>query len=298
MRDSSRTAVSAEVGLGLVGPEHMIVPLMASLYYRGQDPYAIRIAFHVGTGEPVEWTLARELLAAALEARAGIGDVQAWPSAAADEGSAAGAGEGAAAGAGEWSAAGQRILNIAMSSPFGHAQFEVNARAVEEFLWRTYEIVPAGQESGFLDFDAELTELLSQALQTRGRCGRAIGPAAGASPARLRARHQPGRGRVTSPAAGGSPARLQAREDYQAVPEAGGTTGGTMASIRCGPGSAYARRSASSRSSAVVTQVAGTPRPLLIWAKLGVGSDRSSIRAARSPGSPAAVRASSIRRIA
>ena len=25
---------------------------------------------------------------------------------------------------------------------------------------------------------------------------------------------------------------------YQAVPEAGGTTGGTMASIRCGPGSA------------------------------------------------------------
>jgi hypothetical protein len=153
--DSSRTAVSAEVGLGLVGPEHVIVPLMASLYYRGQDPYAIRIAFHVGASAPVEWALARDLLAAALEARAGIGDVQAWPSAAPDQ--------GAAAGAGGPGAAGRRILNIAMSSPFGHAQFEVSARAIEEFLWRTYQIVPAGQESGFLDFDAELTELLSQA---------------------------------------------------------------------------------------------------------------------------------------
>src|SRR5712671_4388299 len=90
MRDSSRTAVSADVGLGLVGPEHVIVPLMASLYYRGQDPYAIRIAFHVGAGAPVEWALARDLLAAALEARAGIGDVQAWPSAAPDQGAAAG----------------------------------------------------------------------------------------------------------------------------------------------------------------------------------------------------------------
>jgi len=31
------------------------------------------------------------------------------------------------------------------------------------FLDRTYLLVPAGGESGYLDFDAELTELLSQA---------------------------------------------------------------------------------------------------------------------------------------
>src|SRR5260370_41816817 len=100
MRDSSRTAVSADVGLGLVGPEHVIVPLMASLYYRGQDPYAIRIAFHVGAGAPVEWALARDLLAAALEARAGIGDVQAWASAAPDQAAAAGRGGAGASRAG------------------------------------------------------------------------------------------------------------------------------------------------------------------------------------------------------
>ena len=144
--NNSRVAVSAELSLGLVGPECTIVPLMASLHYTCQDPYAVRMAFHVGTDEPVEWTLARDLLTAALHSREGIGDVQAWPSAApgdpADE---------------------DGILNISMTSPFGHAQFEAPAAAVASFLRRTFRIVPAGQESLFIDFDAELTQLLGQA---------------------------------------------------------------------------------------------------------------------------------------
>jgi hypothetical protein len=36
-------------------------------------------------------------------------------------------------------------------------------RAIEDFLQRTYQLVATGQESSYLDFDAELTELLSQA---------------------------------------------------------------------------------------------------------------------------------------
>ena len=78
---SSRTEVSAELGLGLVGPERTIVPLMASLSYSCADPFEVRMAFHVGTDDPVEWVLARELLAAALRGSEGIGDVRAWPSA-------------------------------------------------------------------------------------------------------------------------------------------------------------------------------------------------------------------------
>jgi hypothetical protein len=143
MNSNSRTAVSAELGLGLVSPEHTIVPLMASLYYSCQDPYAVKIAFHVGTDEPVEWTLARDLIAASLHSREGIGDVKAWPSAASEQG--------------------QKTLNISMTFPFGHAQFEASAAAFETFLARTYELVPDGDESEYLDFDAELTELLSQA---------------------------------------------------------------------------------------------------------------------------------------
>ena len=150
--NNSRVAVSAELSLGLVGPEHTIVPLMASLHYTCQDPYAVKMAFHVGTDEPVEWTLARDLLAAALHSREGIGDVQAWPSAALPDPAAE---DGTAAGSG--------ILNISMTSPFGHAQFEASAEAVASFLRRTFRIVPAGQESLFVDFDAELSALLSQA---------------------------------------------------------------------------------------------------------------------------------------
>jgi hypothetical protein len=102
----------------------------------------------VGTDEPVEWALARDLLAGALHSREGIGDVQAWPSAASGEAGAA---------------AGPKILNISMTSPFGHAQFEASAAAMETFLAQTYQLVPGGQESAYLDFDAELDELLSQA---------------------------------------------------------------------------------------------------------------------------------------
>ena len=143
MSSNSRTAVSAELGLGLVGPEHTIVPLMASLHYNCQDPYAVKMAFHVGTDEPVEWTLARDLIAASLHSREGIGDVRAWPSAVSEQD--------------------PKTLNISMTSPFGHAQFEASAAAIETFLARTYELVPDGDEPEYMDFDAELTDLLSQA---------------------------------------------------------------------------------------------------------------------------------------
>jgi hypothetical protein len=171
--NSSRTEVSAELELGLVSPENTIVPLMAALAYSSADPYAVRMAFDVGTDQPVEWILARDLLAAALLGPEGIGDVRAWPSAASCDpdprivpaaaspvvASPVVAGPVAASPVG----ARQGILNIAMSSPFGHAQFEISAPAIGAFLERTYQVVPAGQESGYLDFDAELTELLSQA---------------------------------------------------------------------------------------------------------------------------------------
>ena len=151
---SNCSEISAELGLGLVGPERRIVPLTAGLSYNCADPYAVRMAFDIGTDKPVEWILARDLLAAALHGSEGLGDVRAWPSAASCDPDVVAIGGGAA---------GNAILNIAMSSPYGQAQFEVSAKAIEDFLQRTYQLVATGQESSFLDFDAELTDLLSQA---------------------------------------------------------------------------------------------------------------------------------------
>jgi hypothetical protein len=133
--------VSAELKLSLVVADHGPVPLVASMYYSATDPYAIRMAFHVGTDEPVEWIFARDLLAGGLEGPAGAGDVQIWP---ADED-------------------GCDVFNIALCSPFGEAHFEAPIAATADFLKRTFEVIAAGQESEFVNLDTELEELLWRA---------------------------------------------------------------------------------------------------------------------------------------
>jgi hypothetical protein len=138
------STVSSELSLQLVVPqEDEGVPLVASLYYSAEDPYAIRIAFHAGLDEPVEWVLGRELVAKGLSGREGVGDVKVWPSAASQD---------------------SIVLNIELSSPSGRARFEAPATELDEFLDRTYQVVPAGRESEYLDIDTELNDLLRQAL--------------------------------------------------------------------------------------------------------------------------------------
>jgi hypothetical protein len=141
--DSSST-ISTELGLRLVVPRQTIVPLVASLYYSKEDPYAIRIAFHVGLDEPVEWIFARELLSSGIEGREGLGDVVVWPSASAAD-------------------VPGDVLNIELSSPFGQAHFEAPIKEISDFLQRTYAIVPAGEETDFVDVESELAELLRKA---------------------------------------------------------------------------------------------------------------------------------------
>jgi hypothetical protein len=84
----------------------------------------------------VEWIFARELLTVGIVRKVGDGDVEVWP--ARDDGT----------------------LNIALSSPFGNALFEVPLPPLADFLHRTYQAVPAGEESEFIDIDDELENLL------------------------------------------------------------------------------------------------------------------------------------------
>jgi hypothetical protein len=136
--NSSSTTASAEVGLRLLVPDRTIIPLLATLDYSADDPYAIRVAFHVGNDEPVEWIFARELLTVGIVRNIGHGDVRVWPT----------------------ESSGERILNLSLSSPFGRAHFEAPLRPLTDFLDRTYEIVPAGREADFIDIEAELDDLL------------------------------------------------------------------------------------------------------------------------------------------
>lgn len=143
MMDSD-TTVSAELGLMLVVPEHPTVPLVASLLYTARDPYAVRMSFHVGTDEPVEWIFARDLLAVGMVEPAGEGDVRVWPSPPED-------GED------------DQVLNIALSSPFGKAHFEAPMAPMAEFMRRSHEVIPVGREGEFFDLGGELDSLLWRA---------------------------------------------------------------------------------------------------------------------------------------
>jgi hypothetical protein len=129
--------VASELGLRLVVPEQGGVPLTATLYYRGDDPYAIRVSFHVGMDDPVEWIFARDLLAVGMERPAGEGDVRVWPA-----------------------TPDQDVLNISLSSPFGQAHFEAPLAALSGFLLRTFEVVPPGREGDFIDIEGELKDLI------------------------------------------------------------------------------------------------------------------------------------------
>jgi hypothetical protein len=138
---AEHATVAAQLGLRLVIPEHAGVPLTASLYYRADDPYAIRMTFHTGAEEPVEWLFARDLLAEGLDHPAGDGDVRIWPA----------------------TGDGPQILNIRLSSPSGTAHFQAPLAAFTRFLARSFEAVPSGGEEDFADIDAELSELLREA---------------------------------------------------------------------------------------------------------------------------------------
>lgn len=132
------TSVSAELELRLVVPGSTSLPVLADLTYDVADPYAVRVAFHTGGPDVVEWTFARQLLTDGVARPGGEGDVQVWPS---HSGS-------------------RPIVCIALSSPSGRALFEAPLGEVVEFLTRTYALVPTGSESDHVDVDAELALLL------------------------------------------------------------------------------------------------------------------------------------------
>jgi hypothetical protein len=138
MATRSRTVRSA-MGLHLVVPGADVI-VDAVLRYDANDPYAVHVTFRTGPGDDgrIEWLFARHLLGAGLVGVTGDGDVRIWPAADYADGP----------------------VYLELSSPSGQALFEAPRGKLVEFLFRTYELVPPGQESEYLDIDAELELLL------------------------------------------------------------------------------------------------------------------------------------------
>lgn len=121
-------------------PRMELVP--AILRYDRADPFAVRMAFPPPAtleGVEVSWAFARELLAAGIETRAGLGDVQVRPF-----------------------GYGRTVLEFHAAE--GTAMVHIRALDLRRFLRRTYELVPVGCEHLHLDVDHDLAELLRDAL--------------------------------------------------------------------------------------------------------------------------------------
>jgi hypothetical protein len=136
--NTPQQTVSAAIDLRLLVNAGPALPLRADVDYSPDDPYAVRVAFHTSSDDVVQWTFARSLLTEGVTHPVGDGDVQVWPS----------------------NAGGVSSVCLSLSSPSGRALFEAPLSDVVSFLARTYSCVPVGQESEFVDLDAELALLV------------------------------------------------------------------------------------------------------------------------------------------
>lgn len=137
MNQPTQPALSHDIVLSCVDPWGRIVDIPTTLGYRQNDPYAVSLTFHAGSGD-VEWVMSRALLLQGLVAPAGEGDVKIAPSIDEDA---------------------RAVVVIDFSSPDGRLVAQASSHEVQTFLARTFAMVPVGTESRHLDID-RLVELL------------------------------------------------------------------------------------------------------------------------------------------
>ncbi|MFF8655627.1 SsgA family sporulation/cell division regulator [Streptomyces huasconensis] len=140
------SVVERELEIKLVLSPERAVPVPARLTYRTDDPYAVHIAFHIGSEHPVHWTFARELLVEGVFRPCGHGDVRVWPT----------------------KVDGRSVVLMALTSPDGEALLEAPSTVVSAWLERTLRVVPPGSEAEQLGIDDGLAELLAP-TSGRGR---------------------------------------------------------------------------------------------------------------------------------
>ena len=113
--------------------------LEGELVFEPADPYAVSMNLQARSGT-VTWTFARALLEQGLYSPSGDGDVHVWPC---------------------LSGSGDAVVIIELCSPDGTALLQAPSRTVHDFVVRTLDIVPSGQESAHLALDSLIKQLLT-----------------------------------------------------------------------------------------------------------------------------------------
>ena len=138
-QDTPSTTDTVVVAVPFVSGEAQSEFLEGELVFDPSDPYAVSMHLQARSGT-VTWTFARDLLAQGLYSPSGDGDVQVWPC---------------------LSGAGDAVVIIELCSPDGTALLQAPSRTVHDFVVRTLEVVPAGEESAHLALDDLISQLLT-----------------------------------------------------------------------------------------------------------------------------------------
>lgn len=130
---------AVEARLVAAAPRMASIP--ATLRYDVTDPFAVRMSFPAPAtleGVEVSWTFSRELLAEGVAEAAGSGDVRVRPY-------------------------GYDRTELEFHAVEGTAVVHVRTGELRRFLADADALVPAGEESAFVDVDGDLAELLRDA---------------------------------------------------------------------------------------------------------------------------------------
>lgn len=136
-------ALTQDITLSCVDPWGRTADVPATMGYRPEDPYAISLVFHSGSGD-VEWVVSRTLMLRGLASPAGEGDVKVYPSIDEDA---------------------RAVAILDVSSPDGRLIAHAGSRSIQSFLTRTFSVVPVGRESEFLDLDSLVNRLLGSVAE-------------------------------------------------------------------------------------------------------------------------------------
>jgi len=133
-----RASVSAAPMVDRWLPGVGMTPARCRLRYEPSDPYAVHLTLVGENGDRMDWTFARSLLSEGITGHAGVGDVRIWR------------------------VRGSRRAIIALVLRHGTTSVHVYAarRPIKEFVEAVLTAVPAGDEAGHADIDAELDALL------------------------------------------------------------------------------------------------------------------------------------------
>jgi Streptomyces sporulation and cell division protein, SsgA len=137
-----RESVQAEVLMSFLVSEELAFRIPVELHYESDDPYAVRMTFHLPGDAPVTWVFGRELLLDGINVPSGDGDVHIAPTAPKD----------------------LSDVHIRLQVGEDHALFRVSAAPLVAFLDRTDRLVPLGQEEAAGDFEGSLEKELGRIL--------------------------------------------------------------------------------------------------------------------------------------